>query len=137
MDSRTFRPIVLSMALAFLVPIAGCTSMTGQTAGQYVDDSTITASVKAKLVGDKIANLTRVDVDTTNKVVSLNGVVESPLSKDTRRATGDAGQRCEPSRKPSADPEKSQLKWASLRIRYGGQSDRGSLRISMSVSCAR
>ena len=81
MDSRTFRPIVLSLALAFLVPIAGCTSMTGQSAGQYVDDSTITASVKAKLVGDKVANLTRVDVDTTNKVVSLNGVVESPDQK--------------------------------------------------------
>ena len=81
MDSRTFRPIVLSMALAFLVSIAGCTSMTGQTAGQYVDDSTITASVKSKLVADKIANLTRVDVDTTNKVVSLNGVVESPDQK--------------------------------------------------------
>ena len=83
MDSRTFRPIVLSMALAFLVlvSIAGCTSMTGQTAGQYIDDSTITASVKSKLVADKIANLMRVDVDTTNKVVSLNGVVESPDQK--------------------------------------------------------
>ena len=55
--------------------------MTGQTAGQYADDSTITASVKAKLVGDKVANLTRVDVTTTNKVVSLNGVVESPDQK--------------------------------------------------------
>lgn len=51
------------------------------TAGQYVDDSTITASLKAKLVADKIANLTHVDVDTTNKVVSLNGVVESPDQK--------------------------------------------------------
>ena len=81
MESRTFRPIVLFMALAFLLSIAGCTSMTGQTAGQYTDDSTITASVKAKLVGDKIANLTRVDVTTTNKVVALNGVVESPDQK--------------------------------------------------------
>jgi len=84
MESRFFRSIVLSMALAFLIPMAGCTSMTGQTTGQYVDDSTITTSVKAKLVADKIANLTRVDVDTTNKVVSLNGVVESPDQK--RRA---------------------------------------------------
>ena len=55
--------------------------MTGETAGQYVDDSTITASVKAKLVGDKVANLTRVDVDTTNQVVSLNGIVESSDQK--------------------------------------------------------
>jgi osmotically-inducible protein OsmY len=56
--------------------------MTGETAGQYVDDSTITASVKAKLVGDKTANLTRIDVDTTNRVVSLTGIVESPELKN-------------------------------------------------------
>jgi len=55
--------------------------MTGETAGQYVDDSTITTSVKAKLVADKVVNLTRIDVDTTNRVVSLNGVVESPEQK--------------------------------------------------------
>jgi hyperosmotically inducible protein len=55
--------------------------MTGQTAGQYVDDTTITASVKAKLVGDKTANLTRIEVDTTNQVVTLNGIVESADQK--------------------------------------------------------
>jgi hyperosmotically inducible periplasmic protein len=61
-----------------VVSFVGCTSLTGQTAGQYVDDRTITSSVKAKLVADKATNLTRVDVDTTNRVVSLNGIVQSP-----------------------------------------------------------
>jgi len=37
--------------------------------------------VKAKLVADKVANFTRIDVDTTNREVSLNGVVESPEQK--------------------------------------------------------
>lgn len=46
-----------------------------------MDDSTITATVKAKLVADKAANLTRVDVDTTKQVVSLNGIVESADQK--------------------------------------------------------
>jgi hyperosmotically inducible periplasmic protein len=55
--------------------------MTGETAGQYVDDSTITAAVKAKLVADKAANLTRVDVETTKQVVALNGIVESADQK--------------------------------------------------------
>jgi len=55
--------------------------MTGETAGQNVDDSTITASVKTKLAADKIGSLTRVDVDTTRQVVSLNGIVESPEQK--------------------------------------------------------
>ena len=70
-----------SIMLAGLLLIGGCTSMTGETAGEYVDDSTITASVKAKLVGEKTANLTRIDVDTTNQVVSLTGIVESPDQK--------------------------------------------------------
>jgi len=64
-----------------LLVLSGCTAVTGQTAGELVDDSTITASVKAKLVGDKAANLTRIEVDTTNQVVTLNGVVESADQK--------------------------------------------------------
>jgi len=80
---KTLKPILISAALALALSLsfAGCTSMTGQTAGQYVDDSTITASVKAKLVSDKTTNLTRIDVDTTNRVVSLTGIVESPEQK--------------------------------------------------------
>ena len=70
-----------SLVLAAMLVISGCTSMTGQTAGQYVDDTTITASVKAKLIGDKTANLTRIEVDTTNQVVTLNGIVESADQK--------------------------------------------------------
>jgi hyperosmotically inducible protein len=59
------------------VSFVGCTSMTGQSTGQYVDDRTITSRVKAKLVAEKATNLTRVDVDTVNRVVSLNGIVQS------------------------------------------------------------
>jgi hyperosmotically inducible periplasmic protein len=70
-----------SLLLALLLSSTGCTTLTGESAGQYVDDSTITASVKAKLVAEKAANLTRVDVDTTNQIVSLNGVVESSEQK--------------------------------------------------------
>jgi hyperosmotically inducible periplasmic protein len=67
--------------LAVLTLTVACQSMTGRTTGTNVDDATITASVKAKLVGDKVANLTRVDVDTTNATVALNGVVETPDQK--------------------------------------------------------
>jgi len=67
--------------LAVLTLTVACQSMTGRTTGQNVDDATLTASVKAKLVGDKAANLTRVDVDTTNATVALNGVVETPDQK--------------------------------------------------------
>jgi hyperosmotically inducible periplasmic protein len=73
---RTFA-LMLVMALA----LGACQSMTGRTAGENVDDANITASVKSKLVGDKPANLTRVDVDTNNGTVYLNGTVETPDQK--------------------------------------------------------
>jgi hyperosmotically inducible periplasmic protein len=75
------RLTVSSILLAALLVVSGCTSMTGQSAGQYVDDTTITTSVKAKLTADKAANFTRIDVDTTNQVVTLNGIVESADQK--------------------------------------------------------
>ncbi|HEY2990622.1 MAG TPA: BON domain-containing protein [Candidatus Binatia bacterium] len=71
-----------SLALVVLVlSLAGCQSMTGKTAGQNVDDANLTASVKAKLVADKAANLTRIDVDTNGGIVYLNGTVSSPQEK--------------------------------------------------------
>jgi len=68
-------------ALTLVFAMAGCQAMTGKTAGRNVDDATITGSVKSKLAADKISSLTRVDVDTNNGVVSLNGVVESAEQK--------------------------------------------------------
>jgi len=76
------KALIYSMALAVLLSVTGCQSLTGQSTGEYVDDRTISTSVKAKLVADKAANLTRVDVDTTNRVVLLSGVVESSEQKN-------------------------------------------------------
>jgi len=68
-------------ALTLVFAMAGCQAMTGKTAGRNVDDAAITGSVKTKLAADKVSSLTRVDVDTNNGVVSLNGVVESAEQK--------------------------------------------------------
>lgn len=84
MKFSTLKPILLGVSLSLILSVNGCTSLTGQSAGKNVDDTTISASVKSKLVADRAANLTRVDVDTTNRVVALNGVVESAEQK--RRA---------------------------------------------------
>jgi len=67
--------------------------MTGKSAGTTLDDATITASVKSKLVADKASNLTRIDVDTNNGIVSLNGTVATPEQRAraeqlAREATG-------------------------------------------------
>lgn len=61
--------------------IAGCQSTTGKTAGQTMDDATITASVQSKLTSDRLSNFSRIDVDTERGVVTLNGVVKSADQK--------------------------------------------------------
>jgi hyperosmotically inducible periplasmic protein len=61
--------------------LPACQSMTGKTAGQNIDDATLTASVQAKLTGDKLSNFSRINVDTDRGVVSLNGVVRTEEEK--------------------------------------------------------
>jgi hyperosmotically inducible periplasmic protein len=70
------------LVLVMLVAVtAGCTAMTGKSAGQNVDDATITAQVKTKLAAEKPATLTKVDVDTNQGTVYLTGNVENATVK--------------------------------------------------------
>ncbi|OLC39722.1 MAG: hypothetical protein AUH81_00930 [Candidatus Rokubacteria bacterium 13_1_40CM_4_69_5] len=71
----------LAVVLAVVSILSGCRAATGKSAGQTIDDASITASVKSKLVADKASNLTRVDVDTNNGTVYLNGTVETAEQK--------------------------------------------------------
>lgn len=62
---------------------AGCTVMRGQTTvGSYVDDTAITASVKAKLLEDKTTGGLSINVDTLNGMVALAGFAKSQAEKD-------------------------------------------------------
>lgn len=69
------QSLLLVIGLVWL--LSGCQAMTGRTAGQNIDDSNTTAAVKARLAQDKVSSLTRIDVDTNDGVVALNGTVES------------------------------------------------------------
>ena len=71
----------LAAALIVALALAGCTSMTGRSAGQNIDDAAISAAVKTKLASDKVATLTSVDVDTVNGTVYLNGTVSDAAAK--------------------------------------------------------
>jgi hyperosmotically inducible protein len=71
--------------LMFLGVMAGCQAITGETAGQNIDDTTITTTVKAKLAAEKGSTLTRVQVDTNRGVVQLTGIVQSAADR-TRAA---------------------------------------------------
>lgn len=65
-----------------LLGTVGCQSTTGKTASQTISDSSITASVQAKLTADKVSNFPRIDVDTERGIVSLNGIVESAQQRE-------------------------------------------------------
>jgi osmotically-inducible protein OsmY len=68
---------MVGVAVAIMMLLAACSSMTGRTLGENIDDAGITAKVKAKLAGEKISTVTRIDVDTNQGVVALNGTVAS------------------------------------------------------------
>jgi len=74
-----FRSMLALMMV--LAVTAGCTAMTGKSAGENVDDATITAAVKTKLAGEKPATLTKVDIDTNKGTVYLTGNVENAAVK--------------------------------------------------------
>jgi hyperosmotically inducible protein len=56
-----------------------------ETAGNAIDDSTITAKVNTALIEDPTVKARQVDVETSHGVVQLNGFVDSAASKE--RAT--------------------------------------------------
>jgi hyperosmotically inducible protein len=72
----------LAVLLAALTVLAvGCRSTTGQSVGEKIDDKALLASVKTKLVADRAANLTHVNVDVANGTVYLTGNVDSTEQK--------------------------------------------------------
>jgi hyperosmotically inducible protein len=68
-------------ALLLLTGVIGCAAMTGKTAGRTIDDASITTRVKSELAAEKLSTLTRIDVDTNEGTVYLNGTVEDASAK--------------------------------------------------------
>ncbi len=83
--ARIINASTTMLGVLFLVAavqtLTGCQALTGETIGQNIDDTNLTAYVKAKLAGDKMVTLTRLSVQTTNGVVHLTGVVTSDQEK--------------------------------------------------------
>ena len=74
------RRVWVPLLLVFALGVGGCATMDPQ------QDVRIEAEVKARLVGEKTANLTRVGVLSTNGAVYLSGAVESAEAR-ARAAT--------------------------------------------------
>jgi osmotically-inducible protein OsmY len=78
------RTTSIAAAIALtLVTAAGCAVTRGQqTAGAYIDDTAITASVKTRMLDDERVAGTSVTVETLNGTVMLSGFAKSQAEKD-------------------------------------------------------
>ena len=65
-------------AIVLVMALGACSKQAEQsTTGQYLDDATLTAKVKADLVKDSTVKATEIKVETTQGVVQLSGFVGS------------------------------------------------------------
>ena len=75
----------LFLAFALAAFVCGCQTPAGRSAGEVVDDASITTMVKSKLFGDKVLSGFSISVKTFQGEVTLTGSVLSPGEKE--RAT--------------------------------------------------
>lgn len=78
--SSSNRAIIL--ALAFMVTLSMFVAACGESVGETVDDSGITAQVKTALLNDPDVGGLRIDVDTSKGLVTLSGIVKSKAEAD-------------------------------------------------------
>lgn len=77
-----------------LVTVVGCASTAKQEGtGEYVDDSVITAKVKAAILNEPMLKVAEINVETFKGAVQLSGFVSSQAAVDkavevARRVTG-------------------------------------------------
>jgi len=92
---KTASPMVRSLlVLLVMAVIAGCAaSRTQESTGEYFDDSTITAKVKAAILQDPDLKVLQINVETFKGVVQLSGFVNSPqaVSRAVEVARGVSG----------------------------------------------
>lgn len=81
------RTLALAILTGATVLASGCTVMRGQqTMGSYVDDTTITARVKARLLEDKSTGGMSINVDSLNGTVALSGFAKSNAERQQAEA---------------------------------------------------
>jgi osmotically-inducible protein OsmY len=72
--SRPLSTAALCLMLGATFAIVGCSSTpTSSSTGEYIDDSTITTKVKAKMVDDPAVSALNIKVETFRGTVQLSG----------------------------------------------------------------
>lgn len=76
------RALAFSAMAGLTILSVGCAVGRGQeTPGAYIDDATITAAVKAKMIDDKSVAASSISVETLNGMVQLSGFARSNVEK--------------------------------------------------------
>ena len=70
-------PVILLAAAAFTTLVGCASTSTRESTGQYVDDTAITAKVKAAIFNEPTLKSTEINVETFKRVVQLSGFVNS------------------------------------------------------------
>jgi hyperosmotically inducible periplasmic protein len=85
---KTTRAIAFATLVgATVIGATGCSvARNQQSVGSYVDDSGITAAVKAKFAEDKTVAATAISVETLKGTVQLSGFAKSQAEKDRAAA---------------------------------------------------
>ncbi|MGD9975963.1 MAG: BON domain-containing protein [Desulfatirhabdiaceae bacterium] len=83
LSSRLF---LLVLGVALMLTFWGCQTPAGRSAGQVVDDATITTVVKTKIFDDKMLSGFAISVATFQGEVTLTGAVNSQKEKDQATA---------------------------------------------------
>jgi hyperosmotically inducible protein len=79
MKKVIFMTILMVFGLALF---SGCASITGRTAGEYIDDASITTEANAVIVKEPDAHYWKIDVSSTEGNVVLQGFVNSRQTED-------------------------------------------------------
>ena len=81
---RAHRAIGTVFAAAVIAAVSSCSSPRSLDAiGGYVDDSSITSTVKSRMVEDKTVDVQAIAVETSNGNVGLSGVAKTTIEKAT------------------------------------------------------
>jgi len=75
---KNLKLVSTLVAALMLTAVVGCASTaTQESTGQYVNDTTITASVKAAILNEPSLKVAEINVETYKGVVQLSGFVRS------------------------------------------------------------
>ena len=77
-----FEVVLIVLAVLMVLVLSNCAYLTGRTAGEIVDDSSIKTVINSKIVEDKELSYLKIDVDSKKGNVVLTGFVPNQRAEE-------------------------------------------------------